>query len=101
MKWNFIKKSIFPQIVVPDVLPICIDYETFNNKKIIESILEKHEEVDSTFLDYYDMIIYLLAYSDEDTIDKLKILYHDLINIDKSKIMCHIASRNSIKIISN
>ena len=101
MKWNFIKKSIFPQIVVPDVLPICIDDETFNNKKIIESILEKHEEVDSTFLDYYDMIIYLLAYSDEDTIDKLKILYHDLINIDKSKIMCHIASRNSIKIISN
>ena len=93
--------SEFPNISVPSVLSISINDETFNNKEVVENILENNEEVDYSFLDYYDMIAYLLARVDEDLRNTIKDLYRNVIGIDKSRILCNIASRNTVKNINN
>jgi len=96
-KRDLLLSSEFPNISVPSVLSISINDETFNNKEVVENILENNEEVDSSFLDYYDMIAYLLARVDEDLRNTIEDLYHNVIGIDKSRILCNIASKNTVK----
>ena len=100
-KRDLLLSSEFPNISVPSVLSISINDETFNNKEVVENILENNEEVDYSFLDYYDMIAYLLARVDEDLRNTIKDLYRNVIGIDKSRILCNIASRNTVKNINN
>lgn len=90
---SLLESSSWPEIEIRKIPNLSIEEETFHNRKVIEDI-DALPEADTTFLDYYDMLITILSYNPcKDIMSR----YAHLISIDKPRDMANVATRNSVK----
>jgi hypothetical protein len=90
---SLLRCGYWPEIQVEKTPVISIEEDIFHNSKTISHI-ESLPEVDTTFLDYYDMLTDILSH---EPCKEISSRYSHVLGIDKDREMANIATINSVK----
>jgi hypothetical protein len=93
-----LETAIWPTIEAPESqTPIKFDEETFHNGKKCLDLYNSTTDIDSTVLDYYDMISTIMLYENDDIKGEIHFRYSKILDINRVELATNVANRFSLE----
>ena len=93
-----LETAIWPILEVPESQnQIAFNEETLHNKKKCQELYNITRYVDTTILEYYDMMALLYIYENDDIKAQLRFRYAKILEIDKNQLATNVANRLSLE----
>lgn len=100
---KMLETAIWPTIdILESQTQVKFDEETFHNKKKCIELYNSTTDIDSTVLDYYDMISTIMLYENDDIKGEIRFRYSKILTINRVQLATNVANRFSLeKFIDN
>jgi hypothetical protein len=95
---KMMESAIWPKLERPQIQrQIKFDVETFHNKKKCQELYNLTIDIDSTILEYYDMLSLIMIYENDEIKAELRFRYESILGIEKTRLAKNIADRFSLE----